>query len=148
MGELAPSVEAELKTHVKGCGRCRHELDWLKTEHGLFRMRAGRDEVASLWKGVAERSGIERPRRWPSAVATFAVGAALLLPLGLWALAGSSPTIESLPATVASTPVEPGPMTVAGGASVDLGNQACSTLPEGLGFHCGPVTQASFFASR
>jgi anti-sigma factor RsiW len=151
LGQAPPSLEAELTAHLRDCGRCRHELRWLKTEQALFRQRAGRDEVAHLWKGVARRSGLELPRVWPRALAALALGAAVLLAVGPWRAERPSGPQPAAVATGAPLPLESetamslGP---AGSLEAPDRSPVCSTLPEGLGFHCGPVQQASVVASR
>lgn len=149
-GELSWSGEAELKQHAKGCARCRHELNWLETEQGLFRQRAGRDEVTHLWKGVAQRSGIAAPRAWPKVLAALAVTASLGLLLAVGVRYGAGARSPGELGELESAPAQSESIMSVGGVSLapSEGAPACSTLPQGLGFHCGPVEEASFLASR
>lgn len=138
-GELSAVEAGEVRAHADACLLCRHELRWLEAEAQLFRQRAGREEVEHLWKDVAARSGLAASPRPLWALASLA--AALLVVVGLSRFsptsridgrASSAP--EQSEEALMSQPLE----------SSDL----CSRLPEGLGFHCGPATPASFFASR
>jgi len=143
--ELSRSIAAELEQHVRSCPRCRHELDWLKTEQGLFRQRAGRDEVAYLWKGVAARSGLAATRVWPRVLAGLAVTAAVVL-MAVGLQSRGSGELHDL----ATAPAQSESIMSMGGMSLAPGNGGpeCSTLPQGLGFHCGPVEDMRFLASR
>jgi anti-sigma factor RsiW len=152
-GEATLTLEAELRAHIKSCSRCRHELNWLETEQALIRQRAGRDEVAHLWRGVARRSGITVSRAWPGVLATLAAGATfLLLLVGLWQAPGAS--LPQGPLTLASTPMGSESSASASAAglpgleSSESTPPVCSILPQGLGFHCSPELLASFVASR
>lgn len=145
MGEASPAVALELRAHTRQCALCRHELNWLESESALFRQRAGRDEVAHLWKGVAQRSGLETPvHSWPRVLVAMAAAAVLLVMVGRaaprpvsMATDGSrqEETLESSmlmsPAFLFFEDAEP-----------------CSKLPSGVGFQCSPVVPASFLASR
>jgi anti-sigma factor RsiW len=141
-GEAPVALALELRAHAAQCPRCRHELNWLESEQQLFRQRAGRDEVSHLWKGVAQRSGLEAPRPWPRVFATLA--ATLVLAVGVGRLATQR--------TVTPAGVEPGDALqseqLESAAAASDFRAACSTLPTGLGFHCGPAIPASFIASR
>jgi len=142
MGEAPPSLEAEVAVHARGCLRCRQELQWLRTEQALFRLRAGRDEVAHLWKGVAQRRGLGRRRAWGRVLGGLAAAAALALFLGLaTGGGGASPAGAAL-----ALDGEPGVSEDA--MSFPLDPEPCSRLPQGVGFHCAPVLQASSVASR
>lgn len=149
-GELSGSGEAELRQHAKRCTRCRHELNWLETEQGLFRQRAGRDEVIHLWKGVALRSGIAAPRAWPRVLAALAVTASLGLSLAVGVRFDAGARSPAELGELASAPAQSESIMSVGGPSLapSEGEPACSTLPQGLGFHCGPVDAASVLASR
>ncbi len=144
MGETSPVIAAELRAHARNCALCRHELNWLESESAIFRQRAGRDEVAHLWKGVAQRSGLKPARSWPRVLVAMAAAAVLVLMVGRVSprpaslatdSSGSEETLESSmlmsPAFLFFEESEP-----------------CSRLPSGVGFQCSPVVPASFFASR
>jgi len=145
LGEVSPAVSMELRAHTKQCALCRHELNWLETESALFKQRAGRDEVAELWKGVEKRSGLTvEPRSWPRVLVAMAAAAVLLVMVGrveprqtsmATDTLGAEETLESSmlmsPAFLFFEPSEP-----------------CSKLPSGVGFQCSPVVPASFLASR
>lgn len=141
LGEAPLSVDADVRSHVKQCASCRHELRWLETESTLFHQRASRDEVATLWSGVAERRGLaEAPWRWSRAVMALAATVALMVGLGQLTAprsAGSSAAAEPLESDALMSPAlfldDPTP---------------CSRLPSGMGFSCSQPVPASFLASR
>lgn len=141
LGEASPSLVAELRAHTKGCALCRHELNWLESESALFRQRAGRDEVAQLWKGVASRRGLETPRAWPRVLVAMAAAAVLVLMVGNAPRGPSLSTDgargeETLESSMLMTP------------AFFFEEEPCSKLPSGVGFQCSPVVPASFLASR
>lgn len=144
-GEAPPALEAEVAAHARGCQRCRQELQWLKTEQALFRLRAGRDEVAHLWQGVARRRGFAPPRAWGRVLGGLAAAAVLVVGLGLVAGRGAP---GSEPAAAAFSASEPGVSVDPVSFPVDDASEPCSRLPEGVGFHCTPALQASTLASR
>ncbi len=142
LGEASPSLSAELRAHTKTCALCRHELNWLESESTLFRQRAGRDEVAQLWKGVANRRGLEPPRAWPRVLVAMAAAAVLLLMVGNAPRNQSLATDsgrgeEALESSMLMTP-----------ALFFEEEEPCSKLPSGMGFQCSPPVPASFLASR
>lgn len=143
-GEAPPALEAEVVAHARGCQRCRQELQWLKTEQALFRLRAGRDEVAHLWQGVARRRGFGPPRAWGRVLGGLAAAAALVVSLGLVA-ERRAPGTESTAASFTAS--EPGVSEDPVSFPLDDA-EPCSRLPEGVGFHCAPALQASTLASR
>ena len=144
LGEAPTAVAAELRAHAKHCALCRHELNWLESESAMFRQRAGRDEVAHLWKGVAQRSGLQKPRAWPRMLVAMAAAAVLVLGLGR-----GSPRPASL-ATDGSRSDEAleSSMLMSPGSFFFQADEPCSKLPSGVGFQCSPVVPASFLASR
>lgn len=136
-------MAAELRAHARQCALCRHELNWLESESALFRQRAGRDEVAHLWKGVAQRRGLQTGRSWPRVLVAMAAAAVLVLLVGRVSprpeslSADGSPTEEALQSSMLMSPV----------LFFEAG-EPCSKLPSGVGFQCSPVVPASFLASR
>jgi hypothetical protein len=145
LGEAPAAVAADLRAHARQCALCRHELNWLESESALFRQRAGRDEVAHLWKGVAQRSGIQPPpRAWPRVLAAMAAAAVLVLVVGRGSPRPASlasdrfPTEEALESSMLMSP----------GSFFFEADEPCSRLPSGVGFQCSPVVPASFLASR
>ena len=142
MGEASSALTAELRAHTRICARCRHELNWLESESAMFRQRAGRDEVAQLWKGVATRSGLQPPpRAWPRVLVAMAAAAALVFMVGNAApraslSADGTRGDETLESSMLMTP------------AFFLEEEPCSKLPSGVGFQCSPVVPASFLASR
>jgi hypothetical protein len=146
LGETSGSAADELRAHAKQCALCRHELNWLESEAAMFRQRAGRDEVAELWKGVAQRRGMAAPpRAWPrvlvamaAAAVLFVVGRAAPQQASLATDGSRSVTDETLESSMLMSPAflffEP--------------SEPCSKLPSGVGFQCSPVVPASFLASR
>jgi hypothetical protein len=136
----APSLEVELRAHAASCALCRHELNWLTTERALFRHRAGRDEVAHLWKGVASAAP-PPPRPWARLMVELAAIAVLVVGLGRLTQVSYRPA--DLAAAALEAPNESEPL-----SSEPLLDERCSKLPTGLGFHCGPAIPASFVASR
>jgi hypothetical protein len=138
LGQTSKPVANELRAHASKCARCRHELNWLETESALFRQRAGRDEVAHLWAGVAERRNLEATRPWGRVLFAMAAAALLLLTVG-----GFSPkpthfvADETLESDAMMSPV-----------LFFNSGEPCSKLPDGVGFQCAPPVPASFIASR
>jgi hypothetical protein len=138
------AVDEATLAHVRGCARCRHEFQWLRTERRLFRERAARDEVQHLWQGVVSRT-IEgqRPRRRVHGMAALAAGMLLMLAVGRLMVEGSRPSQgeasfvgrgeESLMTERAFSEERP---------------ELCSRAGVGIGFHCGGVVRASVLASR
>jgi hypothetical protein len=146
-GEASPALEAEMRAHLRGCGRCRHELRWLRAEQMLFRQRAGREEVTRLWKGVVRRSGVHRRRTWAEVLAGLAAGALVLWTVEVWPLRGA-PTAAEPPftAVAATAENEASPEALASFDPAEC-EPAWSRLPAGLGFLCGPA-RAGLVASR
>ncbi len=145
MGETSPAVSMELRAHTRQCALCRHELNWLETESSLFRQRAGRDEVAELWKGVEKRRGLSvEPRSWPRVLVAMAAAAMLLVMVGR-----SAPQQTSM-ATDTFSPEETleSSMLMSRAVVFFEPSEPCSKLPSGVGFQCSPVVPASFLASR
>lgn len=144
MGDASPATSAELRAHAKQCALCRHELNWLESESTVFRQRAGRDEVAHLWKGVARRSGLETPRAWPRVLVALAAAAALVLVVG-----GVAPKSVSL-ATDGNRAEETLESSMLSSPAFLFfeEDEPCSKLPTGVGFQCSPVVPASFLAAR
>jgi hypothetical protein len=146
LGELTGSRADELRTHARSCALCRHELNWLESEASLFRHRAGRDEVAQLWAGVAASRGLDAPRPWPRVLAAMAAGLLLLVGAGrlvstatpLSADARAAAEAEALETEALMSPV----------LFTTAADEACSRLPSGTGFRCEPAVPASFLASR
>lgn len=144
-GEFGTTSERELRAHAATCTRCRHELNWLESERRLFRQRASREEVSELWQGVAQRSGLRPGRPWVRVM--VALAASVLLALGVGELSLSRH--QAQPGNELSGGVSD--WSEGGFSSLETAdppNTVCSTLPEGLGFHCGPAVPASFLASR
>lgn len=136
----------ELRAHAEHCPRCRHELNWLETEQGLFRQRAAREEVSALWKGVAARTGVERRRRSVNR-ALVGVAAALFMVLGVGRVFLVAPTSSSgRDASVASS-TEALDEVMSENAVSEERADLCSRSEQGIGFHCGYVP-ASLVASR
>lgn len=144
LGEAPASVRAEIRAHAKDCALCRHELNWLESEAAIFRNHAGRDEVAHLWAGVAQRRGLAAPvRHWPRVLVALAAAAALVLLAPLSSSSQRSPSqAEALESSPLMSPV------LFFGDEAEAEAPACSTLPSGVGFQCSPAVPASFLASR
>lgn len=133
----------ELRAHAEHCPRCRHELNWLETEQGLFRQRAAREEVSELWKGVAARTGVE-PRRRSVNRALVGLAAAVFVMLGVGRVFVAAPSSSSgRDASVAISTDELMTENAISEERADL----CSRSEQGIGFHCGYVP-ASLVASR
>lgn len=139
LGEAPTAVAAELRAHAGACPRCRHELNWLETESTLFRQRAGRDEVAHLWAGVATRRQLETPRPWVRVLTALAAAAVLALFAGRFA-SPRSPSLATAQAFVQEAFETDALMSP---ALFPEGNEACSRLPSGVGFHCSAPVLAS-----
>jgi len=144
IGEVSPVIEAELRAHARSCALCRHELNWLASELSIFRQRAGRDEVAHLWKGVAQRSGLEAPRSWPRVLVAMAAAAVMVLMVGR---IEPRPVSLATDGTVSEEPLESS-MLMSPAFLFFEESEPCSKLPSGVGFRCSAVVPASFFASR
>lgn len=146
LGEITGPRADELRAHARTCALCRHELNWLESEATLFRHRAGREEVAQLWSGVAASRGLDAPRPWTRVLAAMAAGLVLLLGTGrlvsstapLDAEARAAAEAEALETEALMSPV----------LFTSTGGEACSRLPSGTGFRCEPAVPASFLASR
>jgi hypothetical protein len=110
----------------------------------LFRQRAGRDEVAELWKGVAARRGLANPQRaWPRVLVAMAAAAVLMLLVGR-----STPPNVSLATDGGGQEMLESPMLASPALMFFEESEPCSKLPSGVGFQCSPVVPASFLASR
>lgn len=140
-GELAGD---ELRAHAEHCPRCRHELNWLETEQGLFRQRAAREEVSALWKGVAART---QPRRRSVNRALVGLAAALFVMLGVGRVFIGGPSSSS--GRDASVAISAGAFDLLMTENAISQERAdlCSRSEQGIGFHCGYVP-ASLVASR
>lgn len=139
-GDVAPSVAIDLRRHAQQCALCRHELNWLESESALFKQRAGRDEVARLWQGVADRRGLEQERPWVRMMMAAAAAALLMMFAG---------RITPVPTGV--SPVGEEQLASEGLMSpmLDFGDaEPCSRLPTGMGFQCSQPVPASFLAAR
>ncbi len=135
LGELNVAQSNELRAHATHCSRCHHELNWLETEHLMFRARAANEQVAPLMRA-------ERRRVSPMAIAA---AASLVLMTGVMKLISGTPLVHShadasvnFEAALTETEVE-----TAESRDVPVG---CSQLPQGVGFHC--TSPASFLAIR
>jgi len=135
-GEAPLALSTELRAHAKHCALCRHELSWLESETSLFRQRAGRDEVAHLWTGVAARRGLEPVRPWSRVLVAMAAAAALILGVGQL----SSPTRQRY----AAEEVLESDALMSPALFLDSQQEPCSRLPSGMGFTC----TAPIIASR
>lgn len=134
-GEAPLALATELRAHAKHCALCRHELNWLESETSLFRQRAGRDEVAHLWTGVAARRGLEPARPWSRVLVAMAAAAALILGVG-----HLTPTPQRF---AAEEPLESDAL-MSPVLFLDSQQEPCSKLPSGMGFTC----TAPIIASR
>lgn len=139
LGEAPAALAADLRVHAAGCPRCRHELNWLETESTLFRQRAGRDEVAHLWAGVATRRQLETPRPWVRVLTALAAGAVLALFAGRL----TSPRSASLSTAQAFAQEVLESDALMSPALFLEGTEPCSKLPSGVGFHCSAPVLAS-----
>lgn len=137
LGELHESRIVELETHAEGCGRCRHELNWLRTESALFAQRTAREEVSRLWEGVAatavpKRSfGLTRSVLALAASALIAFAVAGRVAASLRGGGGAHGAREAVPMSLETM-------------SVDQSQPA--TMPcytPGFGIACGEVQYAS-----
>lgn len=134
-----------LRAHAETCPRCRHELHWLETERRVFRERAARDEVQSLWKGVAQRTGTE-PRRRAFNRALVAVAAMLFVVLGVGRVILGAPVSSSgIDASIVASAEDFDAMVTENAFSAERA-ELCSRA-KGIGFYCGYVP-ASVIASR
>ncbi len=141
LGEAPLSQAMELRAHAKHCALCRHELNWLESESALFRQRAGRDEVAHLWTGVAARRGLDTRRSWPRVLVAMAAAAAVVLLMGRVAPRSQALLAEATKEALESDPLMSPVLFVEAG-------EVCSKLPSGVGFSCSQPIPASFLAAR
>jgi hypothetical protein len=59
LGEAPGGRLTDYEAHADACPRCRHELNWLRSEVAMFSQRHAREEVSRLWEGVV----LTRPAR-------------------------------------------------------------------------------------
>jgi hypothetical protein len=142
-GEVPGPVANDVRAHARQCAVCRHELNWLESEASLFRQRAGRDEVAHLWAGVANKRGLAERRPWARVFVAMAAAAVLALVVGLGGprspVRSTTQYDEALETDALMSPA----------LFIDEGEAApCSKLPSGMGFSCSQPVPASFIASR
>lgn len=142
-GEVPGPVASDLRAHAKSCAVCRHELNWLESESSLFRQRAGRDEVAHLWAGVANKRGLNESRPWSRVLVAMAAAAVLALVVGL----GGAGQRNALSPTRAMDEVFETDALMSPALILDDA-EPCSKLPSGVGFSCSQPVPASFVASR
>ncbi|MFT3710281.1 MAG: hypothetical protein QM817_21855 [Archangium sp.] len=141
-GEVPGPVANDVRAHAKTCAVCRHELNWLESEASLFRQRAGRDEVAHLWAGVANKRGLEEKRPWARVFVAMAAAAVFALVVGIGG--PRSPVRSMTQPEVFETDALMSPAIF-----IDEGEAVpCSKLPSGMGFSCSQPVPASFIASR
>ncbi len=144
-GEVPAPLETELRAHASGCARCRHELSWLDSEQRLFRHRAGRDEVAQLWRGIEARTPLLR--RGPSMHRVMvALAAALLVVLGMGRMSVTRPTAGTSQSVSSDDELQT--INELMFMSSEDPQTSCSRLTPGLGFTCGAPAQSSVLASR
>ena len=137
LGEVHPSRVAEFDAHAESCARCRHELNWLRTETTLFAQRTAREEVSRLWESVDARSQSKRGARLTRAM--FAIAATVLL-----AVVGAR-FMSSAGRSVPRAHLEPVPMSLET-MSVDPAADEVASMPcytPGFGIACGEVQYAS-----
>ncbi|MDP3237607.1 MAG: hypothetical protein Q8N26_32770 [Myxococcales bacterium] len=133
----------DLRAHAAHCPRCRHELNWLETEQGLFRQRAAREEVSALWKGVAVRTGVAPRRSINRALVGLAAALFVVLGVGRGFVEGPSSS-SGRDASVADS-VEA--FMTENAITQERANLCSRSAEQGIGFHCGYVP-ASLIASR
>ncbi|MBK7862107.1 MAG: zf-HC2 domain-containing protein [Archangiaceae bacterium] len=137
LSELSPSRTLDVEAHAETCARCRHELNWLRTETALFAQRAAREEVTRLWEGVEARGA---PKR--SAAGLTRAGLALAASVLLAVAVGGS--FKGGPRGTQANG-EPLPMSVET-MSVDWQSDTRASMPcytPGFGIACGEVEFAS-----
>lgn len=147
LGEVTGARAEELRAHARECALCRHELNWLESEATLFRHRAGRDEVAQLWAGVAAARALDAPRPWPRVLAAMAAGLLLLLGAGRLVAAATPLSHEARAAAEEAEALETQAL-MSPVLFTNAGDESCSRLPSGTGFRCEPMVPASFLAAR
>jgi hypothetical protein len=142
-GELPAASADDLRAHANTCAKCHHELNWLLTERKLFRTRAGREEVQQLWSAVSHRVAPRRAAsQWSRVAVAFA--ASLLAVVGYSRVTRSTSPSSTDAIVTQSEPLASEPLM---SSAVDT-TEACSRLPQGLGFQCGPALPMSVLASR
>ncbi|MDP3505497.1 MAG: hypothetical protein Q8S33_34470 [Myxococcales bacterium] len=133
----------DLRAHAAHCPRCRHELNWLETEQGLFRQRAAREEVSALWKGVAVRTGVAPRRSINRALVGLAAALFVVLGVGRGFVEGPSSS-SGRDASVADSAEA---FMTENAITQERANLCSRSAEQGIGFHCGYVP-ASLIASR
>lgn len=140
LGEVHEGRVAELDAHADGCPRCRHELNWLRTESALFAQRTAREEVSRLWEAVDARAQSKRTGGITRTM--LAIAASLMV-----AVVGARFVSSSGPRSARHNN-EPVPMSLemmsVDQASADgdtLATMPCFT--PGFGIACGEVQYAS-----
>ncbi len=131
MGELGPAESSQLRSHLERCVVCRHELQWLETEASLFRQREGRQLFVE--KHTGRRLGF-------GGAFGLLAAAAIVLFSAYQTLSMTRPS-----ATPVFSPSD-GQWSLEVQSSQSAALPQCSTLPEGVGFHCS--FPASVVATR
>ena len=126
----------DLRAHAEHCPRCRHELNWLETEQGLFRQRAAREEVSALWQGVAARTRVE-PRRHSVNRALVGIAAALFVVLGVGRVFVAGPSSSG--GRDASVAISTDELMTENAISQERADLCSRSAEQGIGFHCGYV---------
>src|SRR5258708_3014673 len=128
LGEAPGGRLTDYEAHAGTCPRCRHELNWLRSEAAMFAQRRAREEVGRLWSGVD--TSRPRVRRWSRMA--VAVAASVLLALVASGRRGPSSGRENLPMSLETM-------------SVDrrAGSDSAQCYTPGFGIACDDVVLAS-----
>jgi hypothetical protein len=133
LGEAHDGYLHELDAHASGCARCRHELNWVRTETALFAQRAARQEVSRLWEGIEHDTAPRRrtvARGLLALVASIALAAIASGRLGSTVGRGADRG-DNLPMSLEMMSVDRQL------AAVELASMPCYT--PGFGIACGPA---------
>ena len=132
LGEAPGGRLTDYEAHADSCPRCRHELNWLRTEAAFFSQRTARHEVGRLWEGVV----VKKPAR-ARRLSRMGVAAAASVLLALLATGRHGPSAlddDGLPMSLEMMSVDQRL------AAADLA-EPCFT--PGFGIACGQVDFAS-----
>ena len=139
LGEVHEARAAELEAHAEACARCRHELNWLRTESTLFAQRTAREEVSRLWDAVDARANPPRGRGLTRTM--LAIAASVLV-----AVVGLRFVSSAGHRGSARDRAEPVPMSLETMSVDPTADSAPASMPcytPGFGIACGEVEYAS-----
>lgn len=142
LGEVPESRATELDTHASSCARCRHELNWLRTETALFAQRTAREEVSRLWEAVDSRAQAKRTGSVTRSMLALAATVLIAIVGARFVSAGGrGPTREQVSGSFEAMSLEMMSVDWSSGDSDLPATMPCYT--PGFGIACGEVQFAS-----